>query len=255
MSAATMEAVVSPASIRGRRPSRGVAAAAAMAAVLAGACDSPTVPVRVVAYQYAYEGLGEPVVYRWPVGHTIRVHLVATADPADASALREAFDHAVAAWSDAVLYGQYRFSASSLEEADVVLAWSGDPLPLDVSDCAPLPFGLAWTTFCTDSSGTAIDAYPITTGQHRDDGVHMIVHVLRSESAIPGRVAGLVTHEFGHVLGIGTHPCRFDSPGCVAGEGAHESVMFAGVPERDSPSSADRATVELLYNTNADLLP
>lgn len=219
------------------------------------ACDAPTVPVRVVAYQYAYEGLGEPLVYRWPVGHTIRVHVVPTADPDERAALQAAFEHTADVWNDAVLYGQYRLEAAPLDRADVVLAWSGDPLPLDVSECAPLPFGLAWTTFCTDSSRTAIGVYPLTVGEHREDGVHMIVQVLRSETTILDRVPALVAHEFGHVLGIGTHPCRFDSLGCAAGEGAHSSLMFAGVPDEVAPTAADRATIELVYHTSADLTP
>lgn len=239
----------------GLRTGRSAVLGVALAAAWLSACDAPTVPVRVAAYQYAYEGLGEPLVYRWPVGHTIGVYLVPTADPDERAALRAAFDHAADVWNDAVLYGQYRLEAAPLERADVVLAWSGDPLPLDVGDCAPLPFGLAWTTFCTNTARTAIDAYPLSEGEHREDGVHMIVQVLRSEITILDRVPALVAHEFGHVLGIGTHPCRLDDSGCVPGEGAYASLMFAGVPDQAVPSAADRATIELVYHTTADLTP
>lgn len=227
-----------------------------LAALLAGtACESPTLPPRFIAYSYAFTGFGLPVVYRWPVGEEIGVHIVPAADADSHAALVAAFEHAARAWNATVLYGQFRLERAPLERADVVLAWVEDPLPVVTDDCPPLSFGAAWATFCANEANDAIGTFPLAEGEHASDGVHMLVQVLGSERAIPGRVAALLVHEFGHVLGIGTHPCRWQQTGCATREGASASVMFSGIPDRLTPSSADQATIELLYHTPADLTP
>lgn len=224
--------------------------------VLLAACDSPTVPPRLIAYQFAYEGFVERVIYRWPDGQTIGVHVAPTGETERDALLEAAFRHTAQAWNDAVLYGEYRLEAAPLQRADVILAWANHALPIDTSECPPSPDGFAWTTFCANSTGTAIAAYPLTVGQHVEDGVHMIVQVLQTElEPDPDRVAALVAHEFGHVLGIGTHPCRLSDSGCTRRQGAHESLMYLGIPERSTPSAADRSTIELLYHTRPDLTP
>jgi hypothetical protein len=228
---------------------------ALLSAALLFACDSPIVPPRLVAYQFAYRDFGPPIVYRWPDGHRIGVHLVPASDAEGTAMLGRALDHTIAVWNDAVLYGEYRIERVGIERADVILAWANEPLPVDVTDCPPLPFGAAWTTFCADESGEAIDFYPLLSGDHREDGVHMIVQILRDAADSPERLCGLVAHEFGHVLGIGTHPCRLADVGCGRRDGAHTSIMFTGIPEISTPSSADRSTVELLYHTTPDLTP
>ena len=82
----------------------------------------------------------------------------------------------------------------------------------------------------------------------------MIVQALYNGSNT-GQVRGLVAHELGHVLGIGRHPCDYDDAACANGFGARESVMYIGAPQRDSPSRADRETLELLYHTRPHLVP
>ena len=232
----------------------------AMCAALGStACESPTVPPRIIAYQFALEGFAEPVVYRWPDGHTIRVHVLPSDDPELARLLDDAFAHTARVWNDAVLYGEYRIERAPLERADVVIAWANQTLPLDTEGCHPLPAGAAWTTFCRDLQDPAlIHTYPLLEGEHEEDGVHMIVQLL-SDQADAERVAALVAHEFGHVLGIGTHPCDFADAFCERRRGdqrgADDSLMFEGIPDRLTPSPADRATIEVLYHTTPDLTP
>lgn len=246
--------------MRAPRPLRVAAAAAALAAG-AGAtgCDSPTVPQRVLAYQFTWEGSGERIIYRWPDGHTIRVYVVPSEDPDRSRELNAAVRHAVSVWNDAVLYGEYRIELASLERADVIVAWQNEPLPVDTDACPPFPGGFAWTTFCADTAdGTRMIGYPLTEGEHREDGVHMIVQVIDDPIA-EDHIPALVAHEFGHVLGIGTHPCRMGEPPCTGEHGrrhgAHSSLMYAGLPERSTPSQADRETVEVLYHTTPHLVP
>lgn len=237
------------------RRMRRVAVAACAIALGVAACDSPIVPPRLIAYQFAFEGFGEPVVYRWPDGQTIGVHVLPTGDPTRDALFDQAFRHTASVWNDAVLYGEYRIERVGLDRADVLLAWANQALPLDTSGCPPLPVGAAWTTFCADSADTTrIGFYPLTEGEHREDGVHMIVQVLDDQTD-EDRVAALVAHEFGHVLGIGRHPCRLEQTGCTRRTGTHQSLMFSGVPERLTPSAADRSTIEVLYHTRPHLTP
>lgn len=244
------------------RPIRAPLLVAALAgAALLQACDSPTVPPRLIAYDFAFQGFGQSLIYRWPTGHTIGVHVLATGDADRDALLQNAFRHSADAWNDAVLYGEYRIEQTALENADVLLAWTNETLPLDTSGCPPFPDGFAWTTFCADTTGPArgdsldlITAYPLASGAHRRDGVHMIVQVLQTQTD-PARVAALVAHEFGHVLGIGTHPCRLPQSGCSRRHGAHDSLMYSGLPERSTPSAADRSTIEVLYHTRPHLTP
>lgn len=236
------------------RASARLAAPMIAVTMLAAACDAPTVPPRILGYQFAFEEFAERVIYRWPDGHAIGVYVQPTGDADRDAMLENAFRHSASVWNDAVLFGEYRIEAADLERADVILTWSNQALPVDLSVCPPAPGGSAWTTFCADTALTAITTYPLITGEHEEDGIHMIVQILTTITD-PDQVTALVAHEFGHVLGIGTHPCRLSDSGCPARRGAHDSLMFVGIPERSTPSAADRSTVELLYHTRPDLTP
>ena len=230
------------------------AAAIGCIALSTASCDAPTVPPRVSAYSFVFEGFGERLIYRWPDGEKIGVYVVPTNVSEREGVLEEAFRHTAQVWNEASLYGEFEIVASSLREADVVLAWANEPLPLNTDDCPPFPSGAAWTTFCSDDQFEEIEAYPLAEGDHAQDGVHMIVQVLPSPTNIEAANA-LVAHEFGHVLGIGIHPCDLNDAGCSRRVGAFESIMFEGVPTRSVPSAADRETIEMLYHTEPDLTP
>jgi hypothetical protein len=237
----------------------GGAVTALAVGIIATSCDSPTMPQRVLAYQFTWEGPSQRIIYRWPDGHTIRVHVVQSPDPERREVLNDAVRHAARVWNDAVLYGEYRIELAPLERADVIVAWQNEPLPIDTDECPPVPGGFAWTTFCQDTVDLSrMVAYPLLEGEHHEDGVHMIVQVI-DDPLTEGHIPALVAHEFGHVLGIGTHPCHFGALGCTGNDGrrrgAHASVMFEGLPEQDAPSQADRETVQLLYHTTPHLVP
>src|SRR5690606_20384398 len=131
------------------------------------------------AYDFTF-ATDPPTVLRWPAGSTIRVHVAGGDDPARAALLREAFLEAAAEWESAVLFSEYRFAeAASLETADVVLFWAGDPAPVDTSACAPESMfarGLTWS--CPDLSQGRLQPFPVGGAPSR---VRMAVYVQRSE--------------------------------------------------------------------------
>lgn len=245
------------------RLNRIIRSGAALVLLAAAACETPTIPARTTAYNFVTP---EGIIYRWSDGASIGVYVVPTSDPARAGLLEAALRQGADAWNDASLFGEFEIVTSDLDEADVVLAWANETLPLNTAGCPPAPGGVAWTTFCLDDGVTvdevlsspttmrAVYGYPLTDGEHREDGVHMIVEVLYNASNTD-QVAGLVAHELGHVLGIGRHPCDYDDASCDRGYGAFESLMYVGIPERSTPARADRETVELLYRTRPHLVP
>ncbi|HEY8485724.1 MAG TPA: hypothetical protein VIL13_14010 [Longimicrobiales bacterium] len=215
---------------------------AALVALLA-ACDSPTVPGRAEAYEFALETT-PPVVYRWPTGKTIRVLVEGGSDAARAELLRAAFEEGAAGWEEAVLYGEFRLAAvARAEEADVILAWSDAPLPVEVWGCPPAG-GRAVTTFCLTEDGTGFEPFPLKSAPAGGEGrVRMLVTVSADEAGNAERVRRLVAHELGHVLGIGRH-----SPD-------PEDLMSGGLPVTAKPTDRDRGTVQILYHTRPDVVP
>jgi hypothetical protein len=213
-----------------------------LAAVLA-ACDSPTVPAPVAGYDFSLAAPGGPIVYRWPLGATVRVFPVA-GDAARAGVLDAALDHAIAAWNDAVLFGEYRLArAARPDEAHAILAWSDVALPIVTGGCPPSLTGRAVTTFCADPVDTGrIAAFPLLDDEVPSP-VRMVVLIRASEASDAERVRRLVAHELGHVIGIGAHSVE------------PLDLMFGGTLETALPSVADRATVRRLYRTDPGLRP
>lgn len=212
-------------------------------ALVAGACGDPFEPEVEVGYGFAYPGEAD-VVYRWPIGSTVRVH-VAGGDSARAELLTDALVAAAADWEAAVGEGRVRIQAvPRVEEADVVLRWSDVEPPVDVSGCPPRVTGRATTTFCWTVDRRGIRAFPLDPEAGTEaSGVRMLVTVLAEEGRSAARVRQLVAHELGHVLGIGQH-----SPDPA-------DLMWEGPLRAMRPSSADRATIQRLYETVPDVVP
>jgi hypothetical protein len=231
------------------RAGRPVAALALVAASIAAACESPTVPGRGEegAYNFALEGTVPPLVVRWPVGYTVRVFVAAGQDPANAATLQEAVAHGVRAWNQAALYGEYRVAVTTRAmDADVILGWSDAELPVEPpDDCRPGGGGRAVTTFCLDPADPSrLRPFPVRTPEGLEIGrPRMIILVRVFEAGDPLAVRRLVAHELGHALGIGRHSQN---------EG---DLMWSGILGLDAPSAADRATIRILYQTRPDIVP
>lgn len=214
----------------------------AACAILA-ACDSPTVPERFLRDVYDFRLLTpEPVTFRWETNSTVSFFVVA--DPGSAERtqdLRDAVMHGIEVWNTATLYGEVELiEAGSLEDADVVVEYSHVASPLELSSCTPSG-GLAVTTFCLTSDGSNLRPFPFASGGSSRAKFVVTVRVTQQTSALD--VRRLVTHEIGHVLGIGQH------------SGKQTDLMFGGALSRDDPSPADRATLQVLYHTRPDITP
>lgn len=213
-----------------------------LVALALGACDSPTVPERLLRDVYEFRiRTPEPQVLRWEIGQTVRVFVVDDANATRAEYLRAGVTHGITAWNNAALYGEVVLEeAESIEEADVVVEYSEMESPLDLSSCLPSG-GFAFTTFCLTSDRLHLEPYSLHAGGQT--GVKYVVTVRTTAATDAANVRRLVTHELGHVLGIGQHSPR------------QTDLMFAGTLNVDIPSPSDRATLQVLYHTRADITP
>ena len=213
-----------------------------LTAILA-ACDSPTVPPRLLTEVYDYRLLTPaPRVLRWPLGTTVRVYVAPGVDAAHTNALEAALENGVNVWNASALYREVRFERTGdLQQADAVLIFSNMLQPVDVSNCSP-GGGLAYTTFCLDSQdNTRLAVFPIRNG---GGGKVKFLVTVRDQAVLDGEsVRRLVAHELGHVLGIAQHSQR------------PTDLLYAGTLTRAEPSPADRATLQVLYHSRPDITP
>lgn len=223
---------------------RAALARAAVPLLVAGlaACDSPTIPAETRAYDFTFE-TDPPIVLRWPAGTTIRVYVSGGEEADRAALLREAFREAAVQWEEAMLFREFRFAeAARVEEADVVVFWSGDPIPVDTTGCPPVGVaarGLTWS--CPDLQERRLRPFRLLADEERSH-VRMMVYINRGEAQDPAAVKRLMLHELGHVLGIGRHSPNLDD------------VMAVHAPA-DRLTAADRATVQVLYHAAPDIVP
>lgn len=210
--------------------------------LLAAACDSPTVPERFLRDVYDFRLLTpEPLTFRWPTGATVNFMVIADTDAARTDFMRAAVSHAVAVWNNAALYGEVELAeTSSIESADVLVMYSQSSAPVDLSACIPSG-GLAFTTFCLTDDGFSLEPFARTDGGA--SRVKFVITVRPTSGTDAIAVRRLVTHEIGHVLGIAQHSPK------------QTDLMFAGTLQRDDPSPADRATLQVLYHTVPDITP
>jgi len=217
---------------------------ACAAAVLLAACESAALPPRPNADVYEFRlPTQPPLVLRWASGATVRVYVAGGTVAGQAAALAAAFDQGAAAWNQYALFGEYRLAVTGdLGQADMVLRWSGEVSPVDLSQC--LPAGArAVTTFCAENGDprNGLAVFPRTDGS--PGRVKMVVTILPSQLTIAGRVPQLVTHELGHVLGISRHS---DEP---------RDLMYGGDLSTATPSRRDQATVQVLYQMRPEAVP
>jgi predicted Zn-dependent protease len=208
------------------------------------ACEGPFIPATLVSEIYPFNLETTPSrIFRWQAGSRIRVF--AAADSPDRGALlQQALSPAVRAWNERALYDDYQLvPVASLQDADVLLRWSDEPAPVDMSECEPV-LSLAVTTFCLRADdATKLATFPFLHTGIGESRVRIVVTVLGAAASDAQLTLRLVSHELGHVLGIGRHSDNA------------QDLMFGGVLTRSTLSARDAATVQTLYRTKPDITP
>lgn len=212
----------------------------ALAVVLA-ACDAPTVTVESPGYDPRLSLGTEKVIYHWPLGHTIAVYAHTNGAPAGFD-LPGAIERANAIWGDALRYREFDVRlVSSPAEADVVFHFDTDSV-VRLPTCAPPGGAAGVTSFCLDPTETMLVGLPLVGGA--PSNVKFDVQISASPIRIPNAAVfqRIVAHEFGHVIGIGTH------------SGTSTDLMFGG-PTVDLPSAPDAQTLRYVLHQPAQLRP
>ena len=217
----------------------------ALATLVLAGCDAPTWPAEPFAYDPT--ALTGELIYRWAPGRTIALYADPTRAPAGfdlAAAIRDG----AARWNAAAQYADYRLVVTTRPEAaDVIVRFRFAPLLVDLGDCAPPGGGAGRTAFCIDTSPVRV--LPLLAGGGGQ--VKMDVYV-DPEGRTAAQLApfgltpqtyfqALVTHELGHVLGIGGHS---EDTGDV----------MNSFPRVTAPSARDERTLRWVLRQPADLL-
>lgn len=220
--------------------------AGAALVLLVAACDAPTYPGFVPAYD-ATELTGG-LVYRWQPGRTILVYPDPTSAPAGfdiASAVRDG----AARWNDATRFAEYRLAVTSRpSDADVIVRFRFAPLLVDLSGCEPGGSGAGRTAFCIDTNPVRVLPLLAGGGGRVKMDVYVDPESRTAEQLAPFGLTpqtyfqALVTHELGHVLGIGGH-APFDQA---------EDVMN-NFPRVTAPSERDIRTMRWIWRQPVDL--
>lgn len=217
----------------------------ALASAMLAGCDAPSVAPDAPGYDATQLTGGQ--VYRWDRGRTIAIWVDESSGPAGFD-LAAATGRAAAQWNALARYGQFSLALTPRSaDADVVVRFRFAPPVVDLLDCEPGGTGAGRTAFCTDTSPTRILPFLATGGGH----VKVEVYV-DPEAATDAQLQtfgitrqeyfqALITHELGHVLGIGGH------------SGDATDVMN-GFPRVTAPSAADARTLDWVWLQTPDLL-
>jgi len=204
-----------------------------LALLVAGACE-PTAPVRDCSgCTYAFAETIPPdtvLIFHWPAA---RLPVRFYADPRGAMPALVAT--AIATWEAQFLYGEFRgVSVSDSSEADVLVQWNGVVPPDVAPDTGPPVSACAGLT--TDSLGASRAAL--------QSKFHVTVSAYPgfSNAQVAACVQRVAIHELGHVLGL-----LDESPSPL-------DIMYHD-PAVNTPSAADRATIEILYHTPPTIQP
>lgn len=211
--------------------------------VVAAACDSPTVPERFLRDVYDFRLImpTDTQTLRWPVGAVVRLFVVNDPDATRTEYLRTGVAHGVQAWNSAALYGEVQLvQTDRVDDADVVVQYTPATSPVDLGGCSP-GGGAAYTTFCLTADEAHLSVFPLTSGG--TGRVKFVVTVRATAATDAVNVRQLVSHELGHVIGIARHSAK------------QTDLMYGGTLNRDTPSPADRATLQVLYHTSPDITP
>lgn len=209
-----------------------------MSAFVLVACEAPSATRPIAAYDPTI--LTGGLRYRWTSGTTVRVWTV-DASSASPMNLGIAVRAAMSRWNDARQFAEFTLSsASSIGEADVVIYDRESALPVVPASCTFDPRGSAGYTYFCPGTGTPqrTERMLATSGV---GSISILIRVDRGRVTTQTAYNAIVAHEFGHVLGIGSH------------SDVSTDLMF-GLPTVEAPSPRDRATLRSVLGALPDLL-
>lgn len=210
-----------------------------VAALFLSACDAPTVATESEAWDPRLPG---GFLYHWPAGATISVYVDPTNEPADAD-LRAAVLAAFEQWEAVSHYRDFALRlVDNASVANVIVHHRDAPLLVETGGCSYPETGAGGVTFfCPQAIGDGLERLTLLAGPPGQ--VTMDVRVDRARVASYDQFAALVSHEFGHVLGIGTHsPVTAD-------------LMFGGIITATAPTERDARTLRWVLRQRVNLLP
>jgi len=207
--------------------------AAAMLGV--AGCESPTLARPGFAYDPTSLTNGQ--VYRWASGSRVKVWIVPTSAGSGPD-LASAVATAVAEWNALPVFREYRLEgAASIAEANIVVVARTAPVPLAPATACPfLPGGAGYTYICPQGGRAvrlAANGAPTTAS--------VLISIDVGRASTQTALDAIVSHEFGHALGIGGHSLTA------------QDVMF-GAPTIVTPSDRDAQTMQFLLGARPDVI-
>jgi hypothetical protein len=212
------------------------------------ACDAPTVSARGPVSNYDVwldtalaMGGRDSIIYHWPAGHVLSLYVDPTNEPAG-SDLAGAVATGMRQWEDATYYRDVRFRiASDPADADVIVHHATAPFLVDFGNCTyPIPQP-GTTFFCPAESGPFMQTFPLLAGG--GGRVKMDLRVNRAAVPSEERFQALVTHELGHVLGLGGH------------SGDPDDLLWSGLITATRPTERDMAALRWVLRQPVELRP
>ena len=202
-------------------------------------CDAPTIPEETFAYDPRLPG---GLVLHWPTGSTISVFSDPTGWPSSIdhrAAIREAF----AQWNAVTYYRDYSLRlVDDPARADVIVHHYEAPLLVDVSECIYPGVGASGMTFsCPDESLDSLQVLPLLVGG--PGRVKMDVRIGEPAIVTQAGFQPYITHEIGHVLGIGSH------------SGNPADLLYVGDLTATAPTERDARSLRWLLRQPVDVRP
>ena len=205
-----------------------------LAALIAAACDSPT----VVRPDFAYNptDLTGGQLYRWSTGARVRVFV----EPMGAGSvdLASAVQRAVSAWNAVPQAREFTLDVvTNRDVADVIVYDRSLPQPVVTGSCPFNPSGAAGYTYFCPINGRAERLRPLASTVLT---TAIVIRVDMTTTATQAALDALVAHEVGHAVGIGGH-----SPQST-------DVMYTR-PTVRTPTDRDRNTLRNVLGRAADI--
>lgn len=202
-------------------------------------CDAPSSTRPDFAYDPTTLSRGQ--LYRWASGRQISVWAevgtgLSTVD------LAAAVRQAITTWNAVPQFAEFKLSmAASIYDADIVVYDRVSAVPVAPGICAFDPQGSAgYTYFCPAGASPTPAQKLAPTGGGGSSHISVLIRVDRGRVTDQNGYVALVTHEFGHALGIGGHS---DAP---------SDVMF-GLPTVATPTARDRSTLRYVLGKRPDI--